>query len=161
MSKVFMTGCSHYNHFNIIKLCNRPFNSVEEMDEQLIENHNKVVGKKDVVYHHGDFAYKGRADSSVITKRLNGRIIMLQGNHDPVLWGQHIVELKINKQLIVMCHYPIESWNGYYRGAIHTHCHTHKPELVSAPQRFNVGVDACSYAPISLEEIMEHANAKR
>jgi calcineurin-like phosphoesterase family protein len=156
MTNIFMTGCTHYGHSNIIKLCNRPFNSVEEMDEQLIENHNKVVGKNDIVYHHGDFAYRSRVDSAAILKRLTGRIILIQGNHDPVLWGQHIVELKINKQLIVMCHYPIEEWNGYYRGAIHTHCHTHSTQLVSAERRFNVGVDACNFAPIALEELLLH-----
>jgi calcineurin-like phosphoesterase family protein len=158
---IYFTGCSHFNHYNIIKLCNRPFNSVEEMDEVLIENWNKTVSKNDTVYHHGDFAYKGRQDNNEIIKRLNGKVILIQGNHDPVLWGQHIAELRIDKKAIVMCHYPIEEWNGYFRGAIHTHCHTHQKELASAPQRFNVGVDACGYAPISLDEILEHPNAKR
>ncbi len=159
--KTFFTGCTHYGHANIIKLCNRPYSSVEEMDEVLVENHNKIVKKDDIVYHHGDFSYKSRQDNTDILKRLNGKIILIQGNHDPVKWGQHILEYKANKHAIVMCHYPIEEWNGYYRGAIHTHCHTHKPDLVSAPQRFNVGVDACNYSPISLEEILEHPNAKR
>ena len=158
--KVFFTGCTHYGHANIIRLCNRPFASVEEMDEALIENHNKVVGKDDMVYHHGDFAFKGRQDNVEILKRLNGKVILIQGNHDPILWGQHILEYKANKKSVVMCHYPIEEWNGYFRGAIHTHCHTHQPDLVSATRRFNVGVDSCNYAPISLDEILEHPNAK-
>jgi calcineurin-like phosphoesterase family protein len=158
--KIFFTGCTHFGHENIIRLCNRPFSSVEDMDEQLTERWNKTVGKDDLVYHHGDFAFRGRQDNVQILKRLNGKITLLQGNHDPVIWGQHIHEYKANKKLIVMCHYPIEEWNGYFRGAIHTHCHTHKPNLVSAPRRFNVGVDSCNYTPISLEEILEHPNAK-
>ena len=158
--KIFFTGCTHFGHANIIRLCNRPFSSVEDMDEQLTERWNNTVGKDDLVYHHGDFAFRGRQDNVEILKRLNGKITLLQGNHDPVIWGQHILEYKVTKRTVVMCHYPIEEWNGYFRGAIHTHCHTHKPDLVSAPCRFNVGVDSCNYTPISLDEILEHPNAK-
>jgi calcineurin-like phosphoesterase family protein len=158
--KIFFTGCTHFGHANIIKLCNRPFSSVEDMDEQLTERWNNTVGNYDLVYHHGDFAFKGRQDNVEILKRLNGKITLIQGNHDPVIWGQHILEYKTSKRTVVMCHYPIEEWNGYFRGAIHTHCHTHKPDLVSAPRRFNVGVDSCNYTPVSLDEIMEHPNAK-
>lgn len=153
---MFFTGCTHWNHTNIIKLANRPFSSVEEMDETLIDNWNKTVGKNDVVYHLGDFAYHGTTSNSDILKRLNGRITLIQGNHDPVLWGHKYYEFKENKRLFVLFHYPIEEWNGYYRGAVHIHCHTHKPDLISAERRFNVTVEATGYKPISLEEIMQH-----
>jgi calcineurin-like phosphoesterase family protein len=153
---MFFTGCTHFQHANIIKLTNRPFSSVEEMDETLIDNWNKTVGKNDVVYHLGDFAYRGTTSNSDILKRLNGRITLIQGNHDPVLWGHKYYEFKDNKRLFVLFHYPIEEWNGYYRGAVHIHCHTHKPDLISAERRFNVTVEATGYKPISLEEIMQH-----
>lgn len=156
MNKTFFVGCTHFQHANIIKLANRPFSSVEEMDETLIDNWNKTVGKNDVVYHLGDFAYHGTTSNSDILKRLNGRITLIQGNHDPVLWGHKYYEFKENKRLFVLFHYPIEEWNGYYRGAVHIHCHTHKPDLISAERRFNVTVEATGYKPISLEEIMQH-----
>ncbi len=152
----FFVGCTHFQHQNIIKLTNRPFNSVEEMDETLIENWNKTVNKTDTVYHLGDFAYRGTTSNAEILKKLNGRIILIQGNHDPLLWGQHYLEFKDNKRLFVLSHYPFEEWNGYYKGAIHIHCHTHKPQLISAERRFNVTVEATGYKPISLEEIMQH-----
>lgn len=153
---MFFTGCSHFGHANIIKLANRPFNSVEEMDETLIDNWNSTVGKNDVVCHLGDFAYRGATNPSDILKRLNGRITLIQGNHDPVLWGHKYYEFKENKRLFVLFHYPIEEWNGYYKGAVHIHCHTHKPTLISAERRFNVTVEATGYKPISLDEIMQH-----
>jgi calcineurin-like phosphoesterase family protein len=156
MGNIFMTGCTHLGHLNIIKLANRPFSSVEEMDETLIDNWNKTVGKNDLVYHLGDFAYKGAYEPSEYLKRLNGNIVLLKGNHDPLLWGKHYIEFTINKRLFVLCHYPFEEWNGYFRGAIHIHCHTHKPELISAERRFNVTVEATEYKPISLEEIISH-----
>jgi calcineurin-like phosphoesterase family protein len=152
----FFSGCDHFGHQNIIKLANRPFNSVEEMDAVLIENWNKTVKQNDTVYHLGDFAYKGSSDPASILKRLNGNIILIQGNHDPRGWGHNYYEFKENKRLFVLMHYPIEEWNGYYRGAVHIHCHTHKPELVSAERRFNVTVEATNYKPISLEEILSY-----
>jgi calcineurin-like phosphoesterase family protein len=152
----FFSGCSHFGHANIIKLANRPFNSVEEMDEILVENWNKTVGKNDIAYHLGDFAYRNTVNNNDILKRLNGRITLLQGNHDPTLWGHKYYEFKENKRLFVLCHYPFETWNGYHRGSVHIHCHTHKHELISAERRFNVTVEATGYKPISLDEILQH-----
>ena len=53
---VWVTSDTHFNHANIIKYCNRPFSSVEEMNETIIANWNKVVSEDDMVYHLGDFA---------------------------------------------------------------------------------------------------------
>jgi calcineurin-like phosphoesterase family protein len=152
----YFSGCTHFGHENIIKLANRPFSSIEEMDETLIDNWNKTVRKTDTVYHLGDFSYKGATRPTDYLNRLNGSIVLIQGNHDPILWGHKYYEFKENKRLFVLFHYPIEEWNGYFRGAVHIHCHTHKPELISAKNRFNVTVEATNYKPISLEEILSH-----
>jgi len=47
---------THFGHKNVIKYCNRPYSSVEEMDKILITNWNKEVAPDDIVYHLGDFA---------------------------------------------------------------------------------------------------------
>lgn len=57
---IFFTSDTHFGHNNIIKLSNRPFSSVEEMNEGLIERWNDVVGAEDIVYHLGDFSLKIR-----------------------------------------------------------------------------------------------------
>ena len=55
--KIFWTSDSHYFHNNILKYCNRPFGSVEAMNEALVANWNSVVKPDDHVYHLGDFCF--------------------------------------------------------------------------------------------------------
>lgn len=150
----YLTGCTHFGHSNILKLASRPFNSVEEMNEVLIENWNSTVNKNDTVYHLGDFSYKG-GNTLQYSRKLNGNIIYLQGNHDFKNWGQNYLELNINKVKVVLMHYPIEEWNGWFRPSIHLHCHTHKREFISGERRGNVGVDACNFTPIKISECIE------
>ena len=154
---IFFTGCTHFGHANIIRLANRPFQSVEQMDEELAQRWNKRVRKNDLVYHLGDFAWKS---AEHFQHRLYGEKVFIRGNHDGRSWGVPYIEWDRRPEpSFVLFHYPIQEWNGWWRGAIHLHCHTHKAELASAPRRFNVGVDATGFAPISLDEILAHPNA--
>lgn len=155
--KTFFIGCTHFGHANIIKLANRPFTSVDEMDEHMIERWNEVVGENDHVYHLGDFMSwkKDAAPAEHYIGRLNGKITFIRGNHDPFGWGHHYLRVETGWKPTVLFHYPIEEWDGWYRGSIHMHCHTHQPMLVTAKNRFNVTVEATNYRPISLEEIQE------
>lgn len=83
MSKTFFTSDTHFGHSNIIRYCNRPYNSVEEMDEDLIKRWNAIVKKDDIVYHLGDFSfYMTKEKVSSIVRRLNGTIYLIKGNHD-------------------------------------------------------------------------------
>ena len=77
--RVFFTSDFHFDHRNIIAYCQRPFASVEEMNESLIERFNETVGTSDTVYILGDLVM-GRDLSCV--ERLNGRKFLLMGNHD-------------------------------------------------------------------------------
>lgn len=146
----FLIGCTHFGHENIIRLANRPFSSVQEMDDEMIRRWNDAVGKKDTVYHLGDFAFRGAPGGDYL-RRLNGRVVTLRGNHDPNLWGVDYLTVKVNKTRAVLFHYPIEEWDGWYRGAVHFHAHTHSPNFVSGIRRGNVGADAINFTPIRLD----------
>ncbi len=148
----FLTGCTHFGHANIINLANRPFDDVAAMDAALLANWNAVVGERDTVYHLGDFAFR---DGDAYAAKLNGRKVWLQGNHDPKGWGADYKKVRCNKVSAVLFHYPIEEWDGWFRGNVHFHCHTHKPEFVSGERRGNVGVDSTGYAPIRLDMAIE------
>lgn len=157
----FMTGCTHFGHANIIKLANRPFMTVEEMDHQLILNWNTTVKPNDTVFHLGDFAWK---NYEFYLEQLNGHIVRINGNHDPknVWQGMDYLEIQtLQGEGVVLCHYPIEEWNGWYKGIYHFHCHTHKPQFVSARNRGNVTVEACDYRPILLEEAINRLRSER
>ena len=86
MSRTWLIGCTHFGHCNIIKFTDnegnriRPFDSVEQMDELMIENWNSVVGEKDRIYMMGDFCINRRYISTA--EKLNGRKVLLKGNHD-------------------------------------------------------------------------------
>lgn len=56
-NKIFFTADLHLYHTNIIKHCNRPFETIEEMNNVLVDNWNKVVGPKDTIYILGDFVW--------------------------------------------------------------------------------------------------------
>ena len=158
MSRLFVTGCTHFGHANIIRLAGRPFTDVGEMDARLIENWNATVRPNDEVWHLGDFAFRAAEAPDAILKRLNGRVHLMQGNHDRRSWGRDYAEIRHKGLRLVLFHYPIEEWNGWWRGALHLHAHTHSPELVNArregkPNRFHVGVDATDFRPIDVEEL--------
>src|SRR5574344_1137749 len=80
--RVFVTSDTHFSHTNIIKYCNRPFANAAEMNETLIKRWNSCVNPNDVVIHCGDFALDPSSDMDTIVPRLNGRIVLILGNHD-------------------------------------------------------------------------------
>lgn len=155
--KQWLIGCTHFGHENIIRLAKRPFETLHEMNSTLTDNWNKTVGHDDVVYHLGDFAYRGKTPPVDYLNKLNGKIVLIKGNHDQNGWGEDLVTL-YGKQRIVLCHYPIEEWDGWWNGSYHFHCHTHKHEFKSAERRGNVTVEAINYTPIRLEEAIERVS---
>lgn len=124
-SKIYFTSDLHFGHDAIIKLCNRPFESVSEMDEQLIQNWNKTVRKQDKVYVLGDFfMYHKKAKLREIVSRLNGTKILVKGNHDMTdkemenlgfSFVCRSATIMIANELVNMSHYPYkqEKWITY------------------------------------------------
>ena len=94
MSIKYITSDTHFNHSNIIKYCNRPFHDIYEMNQAIIDRWNSIVNDNDIVYHLGDFAFIRRDNLELsyaqqlrqqireFVDRLNGKIILIKGNHD-------------------------------------------------------------------------------
>ena len=153
---------THFDHANIIKLCNRPFANVDEMNEEMVRRWNSVVTPADTVYHLGDFAWKR---NEYWRSRLNGHIIWVPGNHDqnaPTL-DKNYHEIQDGKWKLVLFHYPIVSWNGFFKGVFHFYGHVHTEKLDYMPldwkaRSFNVGVEALDYTPRTATEIIMKDN---
>ena len=155
---VWFVSDIHFGHNNIISYCQRPFSSVEEMDQTLVDNWNAVVSPTDAVYCLGDMAFHNYERIS----QLKGRKILIPGNHDherakkvfPHVQevADEITYLKISKELrFVLCHYPIESWRREYK--IHLHGHSHGTSM-RRMNRLDVGIDATKlYRPINIDEL--------
>lgn len=86
----FFTSDTHFGHQRIIELCNRPFDSVEEMNEVMIQRWNSVVKPTDTVIHLGDVALGKIAESLPLVGRLNGRKALVPGNHDRVFSAEKV-----------------------------------------------------------------------
>jgi len=156
----FFTADEHYFHQNILKYTQRPFTTVEEMNEKLIRRHNEVVGKNDTVIHAGDFALAAKKKVGEIIEQLNGYHVFLQGSHDK--WGTNLPflwERKIGDVYVVVCHYPMLSWPRSHYGSIMLHGHSHG-RLTNPPDRvLDIGVDSWDYYPVGLDEIRRWVEA--
>jgi calcineurin-like phosphoesterase family protein len=161
MTKTYFTSDTHYGHRNIIKYCNRPFESVEEMDEEMIRRWNEVVGPQDHVYHLGDFAM-GKVSAPGILSRLNGHKHLIWGNHDsPQIrslpqWAssQAYHELRLDGQFIILCHYKFDVFNKSHHGAIQFFGHSHG-SMPGNNQQIDCGVDCWDYRPVDLQTLLD------
>ena len=82
MDKIYVMSDTHFGHKNVIQYCRPNFKSVEEMDETLIKNWNDTVDNDDTVFFLGDFALGPSERLVELGKRLNGKKILIRGNHD-------------------------------------------------------------------------------
>lgn len=168
---IFFTADTHFGHENILKYLNRPFDTVEEMDEHLIYQWNAVVKAKDTIYHLGDLSWRSPGETMDILHRLNGKIHLIAGNHDKAI-VKHLSncfesvsvlkEIKYQKQKITLCHYAMKIWRAAQQGAWHLYGHYHgvMPEDYYSFSR-DIGVDNCKdFAPLSFERIKELMSRK-
>lgn len=179
-SKLFFTSDTHWSHFNIARLCNRPFNSRKEMDERLIANWNKVVPEDGIVIHCGDFMLShkiGYKEYSKYVSRLNGTIYLTRGNHDRIDLGNYDDKLIVNdclyiqveKTLIYAQHYPCLAFKGDIQVFGHLHTlsdgmvHGLDSDVVSKLKfnQYDVGVDQNNYIPISYNQLINIINEQQ
>jgi calcineurin-like phosphoesterase family protein len=121
------------------------------------------VGPHDDVWHLGDFALGiDAAAEARIFRRLKGRKHLIMGNHDEnrlksLPWSSPVHEIKminVGPQRVVLSHYAMRSWPGIHRGAVNLYGHTHA-SLEDTTMSCDVGVDAWSFRPISLDECLQ------
>lgn len=174
--RVFFTSDTHFSHANIIRLCSRPFADIEEMNEVLIGNWNRVVPEDGVVFHLGDFSYGSQEDWGRILDRLNGEIHLILGNHDMQMAGRGVMErfaevtlqkvIRIDGRDIILNHCPFLCYSGEQKGQWQLFGHVHSgpdstggfdiPRLEHLFRtQYDVGVDNNGFTPVSYEQIRQ------
>lgn len=180
---IFFTADLHLNHKNIIKYSSRPYADVDEMNEAIIANWNAVVTPADLVYLLGDVAFQHPKKAVSLLNRLNGTIHLVRGNHDGNLLDTEecrkrfakvsdLMEIRVpdsdarnGRQLVVLCHFPMLTWNKAHHGAWHLHGHSHGTlktcDTCSQARRMDVGMDTNGCKPYTYEQIKAVMTSKQ
>jgi len=175
MSEIFFTSDTHFCHQPSFLWEPRGFNSVEEMNEELVERWNKVVKPEDEVYHLGDFALNDVDAAIPYINRLNCKIYWIIGNHDTAkkidkimddcdsIWNLgYAYQFKYNKKYsIYISHYPTLTSNfdekHFSRHVLSLHGHTHQQTnflQLDNPFLYHVGMDSHNCTPVHIDEIL-------
>lgn len=171
----FFTADHHFNHQNVIKYSKRPWFTVEEMNNALIQKWNNRVSKEDRVFVLGDFALANKGTIRTIVPQLNGTKILVRGNHDAYRSpfyaeaGFHAISpypmLYTDKSgaidgQFILSHEPV---NPLAPGLLNIHGHMHNNENPKfyAPNHICVSVEMTNYAPVTLKEILRMVREKR
>lgn len=168
----------HFGHAAVVNYCKRPFVDVEEMDTQLIDNYNDLIGKGDTVLWLGDCFFGSSEYAKDVMDELNGTKILVWGGHDGSIsrmlkvgfsMVMYFAYVSIADQTCLARHYPYPGSkhrdgrivNDYVEQhlmplknqvLIHGHTHTDK-RLIN--NQIHVGVDAWDFKPVMFEQVEE------
>ena len=180
MSEIFITSDTHFCHVKDFLWKPRGFNSVEEMNETIIERWNHTVKPNDRVIHLGDTMLNDNGKGIECLKRLHGEICLVYGNHD-LPTRQKLIEsecpniiilgyahvFKYGKMNIYLSHYPTLTANfdekHFSQHVINFHGHTHQQTNWLQPDNpfmYHVGMDSHNCTPIHIEEAITNVRNK-
>lgn len=158
---IYLISDSHFNHKNIIDYEERPFDSVEKMNQHMIEQWNKTISNKDTVYHLGDFAWGNKEEVSKILSQLNGSKILIMGNHDrkksSKWWMDAGFDMAIKGGVILddfylLSHEPMHLTPSMPYVNCHGHIHSMK---FQGRNHINLCVELWDYKPVLFEKLKE------
>jgi len=163
--EIWFTSDTHFDHENILKYENRPFADANEMTEALIDNWNNVVKPDDLIFHLGDVFFTSAARMEYIAKRLNGRKILIRGNHDKGISNGKFRKLGFDVynyyffEDFILSHYPQNEnalrtaiANTDLKGNICGHLHSKGKDLPKDIYKC-VSVELTNYKPINFSDI--------
>ena len=159
MNKWFISD-THFSHTNIIRYTGRPFQSVNEMDEQMIKNWNDHVASQDTVFFLGDFGLGTTDFLTNICANLHGNKICIRGNHDGTPAKMYkigfslVLEsafMKIGHHIVELIHKPTQPAPSHFQ--LHGHVHEKRPNQI-IDRQLNLCVDVWDYKPVFEKEIV-------
>lgn len=174
---IYLTSDFHFSHKNICrgtsswtdKSGTRPFNSLEEMNETILENLNSAIGENDELFFLGDFIFGDVTLTREFRDKIRCKnICFINGNHDKhirqysdcFLWIRDYFSLNYKGKNVVMFHYPIASWDKQHHGAVHAFGHCHGSFTGPNGRSHDCGVDTNMFKPYAIDDFIEICNAK-
>ena len=179
--QLFFTSDTHYMHKNICRGTTswsnaddftRDFDTLDQMNDRIINGINAAVGQDDILFHLGDWSFGGFERIEEFRNRINCRNIhLILGNHDHHIERDRedirrlftsvnqYLELEVKgkewEQNYVLMHYPIISWNKMNDGVIHLHGHVHlsADRRIGKGKTMDVGVDGNGLNPLHTSDI--------
>ena len=164
----YFTADWHLNHINILRYCDRPFETVNAMNDEIIARINERVTNDDTLYVVGDAFMGSLQEAPGLLRRINGRKVLIKGNHDRSIAKMLDVGFDEayktmtytfpDNRVAHLCHYPkpIDLLNDY---DIQIHGHLHSGERVNG-KRVNVAVDLWDFYPVCVSDIMKELDGK-
>jgi len=153
----------HLSHSNIIRYCNRPFSSIQEMDDTILKNFFDVVENRDEFYYLGDLSFNREIAREFFNRALNKqlKIHFVFGNHDNKIrdiirfysaYFGDMLQLDIDNTSITMTHFAMRVWNKSHFNSWNLYGHSHAT-LPPEGKQWDVGVDNNSFKPLHFEEV--------
>lgn len=171
MPSVFLVSDTHFGHLGVCKFTRndgvtklRPWDSPEEMDEEMVKRWNETVKPTDKVYHLGDVVINRKAMG--IMRRLNGDKVLIRGNHDIFRdeeYREHFRELRAYHVMngMILSHIPIHS-ESLGRFGTNIHGHTHANRVMTGIKNFKIDpryhcvcVEQTDFRPILFEDVIK------
>ena len=124
--RCYIADCHFFHEALNEKMDKRGFESVQAMNEYMIEKWNQKVRRNDEVVILGDFSWGNAEETNDLLDRLHGKLYMIRGNHDYFLqksdfraerfvWIKSYAEMQDNQRKVILCQYPVMCYNGQYR----------------------------------------------
>ncbi len=158
---IWFSADFHLSHANIIKYCNRPFDSVEEMNATIVNNLIYTLEKGDTFYFLGDLTFNSKLIRPFFTLFKKIDIHFILGNHDGTLVQKYakkyckdvsyFKKIIIDEVSILLFHYALRTWDN---DSWQLYGHSHG-KLEPHEKQFDVGVDNNYFFPISFDELLK------
>lgn len=169
MSEIFYSSDQHFFHSNVIKFADetgnryRPFDSIEEMHETIIDNHNRLVSKRDITYFLGDVSFNRKG--LPLLSRMNGQKVLILGNHDTFELSEYLkyfssIHAILKKHNCVLTHVPVHPSQLDSRWKLNIHGHLHSQTVMTLDnlpdeRYYNVSIEVTNATPVPFDVIKE------
>lgn len=171
--EIYFTSDTHFGHSRIIDYEQRPFKDANEMDEVLIANWNELVKPNDLIFHLGDVFFCNTERQKHIFSQLNGRKILIRGNHDKGYsdtkfknLGFAVYKFYVFEDFLLSHHPQHETplrtliAETHIQGNIHGHVHSRIEGLDQGIYKC-VSVELTDYRPLHIDEVYRHFNKNK